>query len=156
MFAAAVAPSDAYDPSRVRLALAILGADPNEDLECAYCGAGAHTWDHIFATVKDSRFSGHGHRLGNLLPCCKPCNSQKGNRHWEVHLASLPMASAERGLRAQRIEQYIREFHCVDEKPEASEDAQRLEEIRVSILALMAEGDLVAERIRSRGPLDGK
>lgn len=74
-FAAAIAPSDDYDVQRVRQALALLGQDPDQDLRCAYCGATAQTWDHVFATVKDSRFSGYGHRLGNLLPCCKFCNS---------------------------------------------------------------------------------
>lgn len=77
MFAAAIAPNDIFDEQRVREAMILLGNDPDGDLACAYCGNPAETWDHVFATVKNSRFSGHGHQLGNLLPCCKQCNSRK-------------------------------------------------------------------------------
>jgi hypothetical protein len=31
--------------------------------------------DHI-----DAQANGGGHETGNLFPCCKPCNSQKGNK----------------------------------------------------------------------------
>jgi 5-methylcytosine-specific restriction endonuclease McrA len=79
-FAASIAPSDTYEAAKVREAVVALGQDADADLVCVYCGAEAETWDHVHATVKDKAFSGHGHRLGNLLPCCKPCNSKKGNK----------------------------------------------------------------------------
>lgn len=93
-FAAAVAPSDTYDEARTREALLVLGLNPDGELECAYCGELAETWDHVFATVRNSRFSGYGHRLGNLMPCCKPCNSRKGNKHWQAHLETLQLSPA--------------------------------------------------------------
>ena len=88
-FASAVATSDFFDPDRVAAAIRDLGQDPDNHLVCVYCGDLAETWDHVFATVKNSIFSGHGHRLGNRLPCCKPCNSAKGNKHWQTYLFSL-------------------------------------------------------------------
>jgi len=88
-FAAAIAPSDEYTDESVREAIVFLGQDPDQPLRCAYCGDSAKTWDHVFATVKDSHFSGYGHRLGNLLPCCKPCNSAKGNKNWRSYLEGL-------------------------------------------------------------------
>lgn len=148
-FAAAVAPSDIYHEGTVVEAMQTLGLDPSIDLLCAYCGNEAETWDHIFATVKDSRFSGHGHRLGNLLPCCKPCNSKKGNKAWDVHLSSLPMTDDERASRAAAISRYIASYGVSDAAPALSTDYIRLEEIRLQVLDLLAEGDSVASRIRS-------
>jgi hypothetical protein len=87
-FAAAIAPSDAYEEARIREAIRLLGQDPDTDLMCVYCDAPAKTWDHVFATVKQTKFSGFGHRLGNLVPCCKPCNSEKGNKPWDTFLRS--------------------------------------------------------------------
>ena len=150
MFAAAISPNDPYEVDRVRKAVTILENDPERDLECAYCGAPAETWDHIYATVKDSRFSGYGHRIGNLLPCCKPCNSKKGNKAWDRHLASLPLTDAERRVRSARIKKYLAAFLNSDQNHLQTDDHHMLDEIRETILTLMAEADLIAERIRSR------
>jgi 5-methylcytosine-specific restriction endonuclease McrA len=149
MFAAAVAPHDLFDEARVREAVALLGNDPDSDLVCAYCGEQAETWDHVFATVKDSRFSGHGHRLGNLLPCCKPCNSQKGNKPWKTHLDALPLSEQERAHREALIDRYIGAFGRVDDEVAQTSDHERLDAIRGQILDLIAEGDEVAARIRA-------
>ena len=73
-FAAAIAPSDVYSEDQVRGAITELAMNPDEDLVCAYCGVKAQTWDHVYATVRDTHFSGFGHRLGNLLPCCLAAN----------------------------------------------------------------------------------
>jgi hypothetical protein len=154
MFAAAVAPHDQYAEARVREAMVLLGNDPDCDLACAYCGATAETWDHVFATVRKSRFSGYGHRLGNLLPCCKPCNSRKGNKPWGAHLASLPLAEEERAGRAKAINRHIDVFGRVDEQTMDTPDHQRLDQIRSQILALMTEGDEIAARIRAQQQLD--
>lgn len=148
MFAAAIAPHDEYDASRVREAVALLGDDPDDDLTCAYCGAPAETWDHVFATVRNSRFSGHGHRLGNLLPCCKPCNSKKGNKDWRAHLVCVPMLEEDRERRTVNIKRYLSTFACDDSDLPLTQDRQVLDVIREQILSLMAEGDAVAARIR--------
>lgn len=148
MFAAAIAPNDPYEAGRVRAAVALLGNDPESDLECAYCGENAETWDHIFATVKNGQFSGHGHRVGNLVPCCKPCNSRKGNKTWEAHLASLPLAKAEFRRRHARIEEYVAMYSCNDHVQFQTEDHRRLDEIRSLILELMAEADAIADTMR--------
>lgn len=148
-FAAAIAPSDVYDEGAMGKALRVLGQDPGRDLECAYCGTPAETWDHVTATVKDSRFSGHGHRLGNLLPCCKPCNSRKGNKPWNVHLSSLGLAQDKLAVRYGAIERYLTAYMVVDSIPAASPDLRRLDDIRLQVRSLLEEGDLVAARIRS-------
>ncbi len=148
-FAAAVAPSDTYDEATVAGAIRTLGMDPEKDLRCAYCHGSAETWDHIFATVKDSRFSGHGHRLGNLLPCCKPCNSAKGSKPWQTYLLSLPMTDPERDARTSAISNYIATYGTDDAHVAASDDHERLDAIRLQVLELLAEGDLLAAKIRT-------
>lgn len=154
-FAAAVAPSDVYDESAVANAMRVLDLNPRADLLCAYCGAPAETWDHVFATVKDSRFSGHGHRLGNLLPCCKPCNSKKGNKAWQVHLSSLTLHEDEKERRSALISAYLSQYATNDGESSDTADHRRLNEIRLEVLALLAEGDRVAAKIRAascKGP----
>lgn len=149
MFAAAIAPHDVYDEKRIRDAVILLGNDPDRDLECAYCGAPAETWDHVFATVKNSRFSGHGHRLGNLLPCCKPCNSRKGNKPWETYLASLPLPDAEHARRHHLIGNYLAAYERLEPVSALTTDHERLDAIREKVLGLVAEGDEIACRIRA-------
>ena len=149
-FAAAVAPSDDYDDHRVREAISILGQDPDRDLLCAYCGAPAQTWDHVFATVKDSRFSGHGHRLGNLLPCCKACNSAKGNKDWRRFLAELGLPASVHQATEGRISAYLATFSLQDSVPENSPEYERLQQIRVEVLELLAEADQLAKLIRGQ------
>jgi hypothetical protein len=151
-FASAVAPSDTFDDRVVRAAVEALGQDPDAPLVCAYCGLPAETWDHVFATVRGSQFSGHGHRLGNLLPCCKPCNSKKGNKDWVVHLGSLPMSAETREQRRQVIAGYLDRFRVVDAVDADNPDQQALDQIRQQVLDLLAEGDKIAARIRASRP----
>ena len=148
-FAAAIAPSDIYDEKAVRRAITLLGQNPELDLECAYCGAAAKTWDHVFATVKNSQFSGYGHRFGNLLPCCKTCNSRKGNKSWNAHLSSLSLAPHEYAYRYGIIERYLANYIIDDNLPAELPDLQRLDKIRCQVLSLLEEGDTIAARIRA-------
>ena len=145
-FAAAIAPNDDYVDDRVRKAILILGQDPDKDLLCAYCGAPAKTWDHIFATVENSHFSGHGHRLGNLLPCCKPCNSAKGSKDWRRYLAGLDLPSQSEQI--AHIEAYLSKHAVLDVLPSQSPMHERLLEIKRQVLTLLAEADQLAKVIR--------
>lgn len=149
-FASAIAPCDEFDDQRVRGAIRMLGLDPDADLNCAYCGNPAETWDHIFATVKQSQFSGHGHRLGNLLPCYKPCNSSKGNKSWEVFLESLPIPQATRTKRLECIRRFLANYSAQDPVNPHDPDLAELESLRTEVLRLLAKADVIATRIRAR------
>jgi hypothetical protein len=149
-FASAIAPCDAYDDARVRRAIVDIGQDPDKDLICVYCGKPAETWDHVFATVKQSEFSGHGHRLGNLLPCCKQCNSKKGNKSWEDYLRSMPSSDSAFPTRRKTIETYLSKHQVLDKLPLDSEDCRKLTLIRAQVLELLADADELAKRIRQR------
>lgn len=76
-FASALAPNDQYDETVIDDALRVLGQNPDDDLECVYCGREAETWDHLIGLVKNSQLRGYGHQIGNLIPCCRSCNSKK-------------------------------------------------------------------------------
>lgn len=144
-FAAAIAPSDEYSAATVREAIATLGQDP-ENLRCAYCDEPAQTWDHVFATVKNSNFSGHGHRLGNLLPCCKQCNSSKGNKDWRIFLVQL--GAPEKLERTRRIESYLSKYSGIDSLPNDSLEYRKFIKIKSDVLQLLAEADQLAKIIR--------
>ena len=145
-FAAAIAPSDKYSDMRVREAIIVLGQDPDQALRCAYCGALAQTWDHVFATVKNSHFSGHGHRLGNLLPCCKQCNSAKGNKDWRQYLASLVLIN--HTDQATRIDMFLSKYATSDVAPQQSPEYERLLQVKGQVMALLEEADQLAKVIR--------
>ena len=146
-FAAAVAPHDTYNDSEVRRAIQALGQDPDEELACVYCGSAAETWDHVFPTVRSSRFSGHGNRLGNLVPCCKPCNSQKGNKHWEAFMQSQD--GAEKQTRLTILASYIEQYRTDDEPQPDTERHRKLEALRLEVLRLCGEADAIAAEIRA-------
>lgn len=149
-FAAAVAPCDEFEVETMKRAICLLGQDPESDLFCAYCDSRAETWDHVFATVKDSVFSGAGHRVGNLLPCCKPCNSKKGNKSWESHLDSLGEEPALRAQRASRIRRFLEAHFKPDKLPDHLPEYDRFLKIRDDVLELMRQADLLATEIRSK------
>jgi hypothetical protein len=149
-FAACVAPSDKYDEVTVREAIRILGQDPDQDLSCAYCGNRAETWDHVHATVKNKEFSGQAHRIGNLLPCCKPCNSKKGNKDWRSFLRGLHLTDDLYEEREGRIDHYLVRYFVSDEVPKDSPEYRKLQRIRRLVIKLIQEADKLASDIRRK------
>lgn len=146
-FASAVAPNDEYIPELVKSAMRDLGQDP-ESLCCVYCDEPAETWDHVFAIVKDAKFSGYGHCLGNLLPCCKPCNSAKGNKNWRTFIEGRGKAGMQERIAA--IDVYLAKYLIQEIALEKSLEHVRLEEIKGEVLKLLAEADGIAKQIRDR------
>lgn len=60
------------------------------------------------------------------------------------------MDGGDRSKRAAAIQHYLDRFSTVDVEREQTADHERLEAIRTQILDLMAQGDKVAARVRSR------
>ena len=149
-FAAAIAPCDLYDDQLAREAVDSLGQDPDAPLLCAYCGSTAETWDHVHATVKDKKFSGHGHRLGNLLPCCKPCNSKKGNKAWRTFLTSLGLDDSKLAERIELIQHYLKRYEYLDSIPEALPEYAQLQAVKAQVLELLSKADSLAAQIRKK------
>jgi hypothetical protein len=149
-FAAAIAPNDEFDTETVKRAIRLLGQNPDEELLCVYCDAAAETWDHVFATVSQSVFSGAGHRVGNLLPCCKPCNSKKGNRPWKDYICTREAAGQRREQRIDIVSRYLGELFVTDTIPANLPEYDRLQKLRAEILGLMREADGVAASIRQK------
>jgi len=148
--ASAIAPSDEYDPEAVAEAMRHLGQNPEEPLNCVYCGNPAETWDHVVATVKKSQFSGAGHRLGNLLPCCKPCNSKKGNKDWKNYILQLNLTDTVRNERMDKIERHLARYFVRDEIPETIAEYSELISLQSQILALLQKADEVADSLRRK------
>lgn len=155
-FAAAVAPHDAFDDKRVRAAMMVLGQDPDEAIACVYCGGAAETWDHVHATVVNKEFSGHGHRLGNLLPCCKPCNSKKAGKDWQAYLGQMSLPEGVRGEREKRISRYLKKYGVVDAVPEQSAEYRELIRLRGEVLEIFKRADELAAKIRGKARAMGE
>ena len=149
-FASALSIADTYDEVKIDNALRILGQDPDGELTCAYCDKLAETWDHIKAVVQGGGFSGHGHQINNLIPCCKDCNSKKGNKDW---LTFLKQKNFDTPDRIDRIQKYISQDtsdliellnkHCKD-------DLAELDKIKRQVFDLLKSGDEKAKAIRDK------
>lgn len=147
-FASAIAPCDSYDIERIKTAIRALGQDPEGELTCIYCDEPAETWDHVFATVKGSEFSGAGHRIGNLVPCCKPCNSRKGNKHWDEFLRASYPESRALDEKLALIRSYLERFFERDALPANLSAYAELLKIKSDIFSLMKKADAFATQIR--------
>jgi len=150
-FASALSIADDYDVDKIDKAITILGQNPDGDLSCAYCDNSAETWDHVKAVVSKTAFSGYGHQINNLLPCCKSCNSAKGNKEWTVYLKLKGFDTQER---ISRIENYIN-HNYVDTKnlletDEFKEDLKVFNDIKEQVFELFKLGDQQAKNIRNK------
>ncbi len=152
-FASALAPHDAYVPAAVSEAIRDLGQDPDAELDCVYCGAKAATWDHVFGRVVKGDFSGHGHRIRNLVPCCRTCNESKGKKPWREFLETRN--SPDKNARISRMERFLgnTDAQVIDTegmRHKAAEELRRFLEIRSQVFDLMAEADRLAAIIRQK------
>jgi hypothetical protein len=151
-FASAIAPVDEYVEAIVGDALRLLGQNPDGDLFCVYCESPAETWDHLIGLVQNGELRGYGHQIGNLVPCCGKCNSEKGAKDWEVYLRKKvldPSAFAEkRGRIASYRDGYAALVSLEYAKKQSPDDWTRYGQIKGEILKLMNEADDVAARLR--------
>ena len=150
-FASALSIADEFDEEKINEALKILGQDKREDLLCAYCDSEAHTWDHINAIVEKSLFSGFGHQLNNLIPCCRTCNYSKGNKNWLIFLKTRSLDSPER---VEKITKYIN-LNYVDVKnifknDILKNDLEEFEDIKQQVLLLLKKADEKAKVIKQK------
>jgi hypothetical protein len=151
-FAAALSVADVYDEEKVDQAIRLLGQNPDQDLLCVYCDQPAQTWDHVMAIVKGGKFSGFGHQVNNLLPCCKNCNSQKGNRDWKAFIITKrPEEEATPNI-ILKVEAYLQnntaQYNSLLDDIINAEIA-KLEEIKEQVFKLLELGDKQAEIIRN-------
>ncbi len=152
-FASSLSVADTYDEEKIDAALLLLGQDPNQTLICVYCDKPAETWDHIMAVVKEGKFSGYGHQVGNLIPCCKDCNSMKGNRDWKAFLISKRPMEWQNPDMLNRIEAYIKSNTTQFEQlldNDLNNEIKKLEKIKDQVVELMKSGDEQAKIIRDK------
>lgn len=154
-FASAIAAVDQFDPAKVARTVRDLGQNPDSDLTCVYCGKEAQTWDHVFALVERGQYSGFGHTLGNLVPCCKECNSQKGNRNWEDFLRSRQKDDKGSRDRAQKLKTYINNNMPLrltneDIRKLCPAEMEELERAKNEVINQMEKADTLAAQIRQK------
>lgn len=132
--------------------MSVLGQNDLDHLVCVYCSAAAETWDHLVGLVKDSELNGYGHQIGNLVPCCRNCNSLKGNRNWRDFVHSTIADKEKRQQLERRLTLYVNEFAVEIDlqrvRTECPAEWQRYIEIKQQVVNLMAEADSLAARLR--------
>ena len=78
-----------------------------------------------------------GHRISNLVPCCKPCNSAKGSKHWESFLATISKNEDELFRKKDRIRAHLA-MMSNDRVPRDDEKYRELRRIRDEVLCLLS------------------
>lgn len=148
-FASAVVPRENYDRQRAIEAIKLLGQDPDGDLACVYCSSPARTWDHLVPKVLNGLPNGPGHQVGNLVPCCKDCNSRKGKRDWRGFVADLVSDEVECRARIELLTQYHAAFVQQMAAPfEADKELwKEYLETKDQILELMKKADGIARQM---------
>lgn len=150
-FASALAPSDPYVESEVIEALRALGQTDLKQLLCVYCKAKATTWDHLVSLVKGGKLNGYGHQIGNLVPCCGPCNSSKGGKDFREFVKSMQCPDDEKNEIIHRLEIHLSRAKPVT-APRVGSEAEvakmRLDKLQQQILAMMKEADEQAAALR--------
>ncbi|RZD16704.1 MAG: hypothetical protein EVJ46_00230 [Candidatus Acididesulfobacter guangdongensis] len=147
-FASAIAPNDSYDINKLKEAVRLLGQN-EDDLHCVYCGKPAETWDHLVGLVKNSEYSGYGHVIGNLVPCCKDCNSKKGNKNWRDFLKDKDEGDKKENIIKEYIKKYYPKKVSREEIEKAcSEEMYALDSLKENIIKLFKQADEIAESIR--------
>ena len=152
-FASALAPYDDYSIDAVAEAMRDLDQDPDADLLCVYCSNQAATWDHVFNRVVKGEFSGHGHRIRNLVPCCRSCNERKGQKPWREFLEITD--PPDKDLRVRRMENFLdsaatQTIGTSEIRRNAESELDQFINIRSQIFELMAEADRLAAIIRQK------
>ncbi|MFL7903581.1 HNH endonuclease [Azospirillum argentinense] len=150
-FASALAPFDKFDNVSVAEAIRDLGQNPERDLNCVYCGDTAATWDHVHRRVIGGEYSGYGHRIRNLVPCCRSCNERKGKRTWEEWLDVLSPPDIEE--RRNNMRRFLSKpsaapFTVEDMRRAAPRELSEFLEIRQEVFRLMKKADDLADVIR--------
>lgn len=151
-FASAIAPQDTYKTQVIDNAIKFLGQDPNKELKCVFCRKEAETWDHLTGLVKDGNLRGYGHQIGNLVPCCKKCNSKKGNKEFskfineydEIHNKNelIKLLSDYQNKFAKKIDLELL-------KHNNPRDFSEYKKIKDKIFSLMQEADKIADILRN-------
>lgn len=153
-FASAFAPFDTYDEQRIDDAITFLGQIPDGNMVCVYCGDDAETWDHLVSLVEGGKLRGFGHQLGNLVPCCKACNSQKGSKDFAVFIKNSTKIKGDKEELMERLRAYAQKFaqplsiELVETN--APKEWQRYNQIRSEIIELLKEADELADVLRER------
>ena len=136
-FAQALAPADEFDEAELTRVFQGLGLVGEKGLLCLYCRESATSVDHLNPLVKDSKFTGWGHVLGNLVPACNECNQSKGGRPWREFVVEMGMDQQQ----VHRVEAYeaqapepVSQDELAAFYPDLIDAYQRLRELSVDSL----------------------
>jgi hypothetical protein len=150
-FASALAPVDVFNERELIAALKNLGQKDLENLTCVYCNNHASTWDHLVCLVKDGELNGFGHQIGNLVPCCKACNSEKGRKNYKQFVETLYLSNEEKLALINRLQNHLslaKEFRTENLSDLQQKKYLELKEVKKEIFELMRKADEIVQAIR--------
>ncbi|MFT5836417.1 MAG: hypothetical protein ACI9RG_001323 [Sulfurimonas sp.] len=151
-FASAIAPSDDFDEDKMNEALKFLGQNPNKELKCVFCNEYAETWDHLVGLVKNGELRGYGHQIGNLVPCCKQCNSKKGSKEFDRFINEYNEIYCDKNGLIKLLSQYqmkfSKEINLNLLKEKTPETYKQFLKVKQEVFDLMEKADILAEKLR--------
>lgn len=119
---------------------------------CAYCGSRRQlVMDHAVPISLEALGE---HRLGNLVPACHTCNSDKGEKSYEVYLDGMEALGARQDSTA-RVE--VIRAHMERHNYVALTDALPTEDVRsVRAALLQARSEIAAAAAQAVGTINAK
>ncbi len=150
-FASAISYFDDYHEKEIVEALKLLDQNPNSELKCVYCNKKAESWDHLESLVKQGMYTGNGHQIGNLVPCCKKCNSSKGKKNYIDFVNTIDIDEQKKLQIIDKLTNYRNNFrkNIIDiNSKEYADVTLRYFEIKNQIFELMKLADEEANKIR--------
>ena len=151
-FASAIAPSDDYSEKIINEILYFLGQNPDSELMCVFCDLPAETWDHLVGLVKGGELRGYGHQVGNLIPCCKECNSKKGSKDFERSINESGRVNKGKEdlifLLQKYQEKFAKEIDLTSLQNKLPEVFLEFQKIKNEMFELMKKADLIASKLR--------
>ena len=148
-FASAVAPCDKYCEKITESIVKDLEVMADGKIHCVYCGLHrAETWDHLFPLVKNNEPSGFGHTYGNLVPCCKVCNSRKGGKKWDI---ANDVINSHDDIQRNKVIRVIQKHLSKYKTQQNIYESDELKLIKGKILELMKEADAIIKNAAQQG-----
>jgi HNH endonuclease len=166
-FARARAPYIKPTAAQIEARYKLFNIDPEQE-QCAYCGGIQTEWDHIFAVVEETQWTGYATEIGNLIPACGKCNQSRGKksiRGWmssSAPWAPLKVFMARDGMSEDRARAEVERRVAIIENAISQHGPQKiiydptdpdeieLEQYRRQLLEILPKAQAIAARLQKR------
>lgn len=97
-------------------------------------------------------FRGFGHQIGNLVPCCKKCNSKKGSKEFDKFINQHDNIYFDKNELIELLSKYQMKFAKEIDldllKEKTPDEYKAFLKVKQEIFDLMEQADILADKLR--------